>query len=275
MKKPGAIENHPSAVRRFTDIFMILLIAWSIYASIHSYKNSQQILTFYTVELLAVLFVKLHPVFTTVLILGSYLINYLILNFGVAEGLINPYNYTMLAVLSAVGAIINYRLTINYISEKNKADILNQSLEIIANHDSTTRLQNRYALNQRIPDYLDRDICVAMGDINKFKTVNDTYGHTTGDDVLKAFSDILIKYFPHDSIFRYGGDEFLIIESVSSQNDILEKLRLVNEEFASVKFANIQITLSCSFGCITAHPMHPQDLFAALAKADKILYEEK
>jgi diguanylate cyclase (GGDEF)-like protein len=275
MKKPDIIKTHPNSVRGVIDCFMSLLIIWSIYASINSYINNQQLLTFYTVELLVVLFVKLHPAFTTALILGSYTLNFLILNFGIKSGFINPYNYAMLALLSAAGAIINYRLTINYISEKNKANMLNKSLEIIANHDSTTRLQNRYALNQRIPDYLDRDICVAMGDINNFKMVNDTFGHTAGDDVLKAFSDILLDHFPKESIFRYGGDEFLIIEYGSNISAIQARLKSANEAFASAQITDVSITLSCSFGCVTAHPKNPQDLFDVLSQADQLLYKEK
>ena len=253
----------------------IELGAWSIFASVNSYVNHQQILTFYTVELLAVLFVRLHPVFTTSLIVSSYAVNYIILNFGFIKGLINPYNYIMLMVLSAVGAILNYHLTANYISEKNKANLLNESLEIIANHDSTTRLQNRYALNQRIPDFLDKDICVTMGDINKFKEVNDTYGHRTGDDVLKTFADILLQFFPRESVFRYGGDEFLIIENGSDVDTMREKLRKVNEKFAGVRIANMQTGLSFCFGCISAHPQNPTELFSVLTKADQILYDEK
>ena len=273
--KTDAVKNHPMACKAFIGVFMVLLIAWSIFASVNSYVNHQQILTFYTVELLAVLFVRLHPVFTTSLIVSSYAVNYIILNFGFIKGLINPYNYIMLMVLSAVGAILNYHLTANYISEKNKANLLNKSLEIIANHDSATRLQNRYALNQRIPDFLDKDICVTMGDINKFKEVNDTYGHRTGDDVLKTFADILLQFFPRESVFRYGGDEFLIIENGSDVDTMREKLRKVNEKFAGVRIANMQTGLSFCFGCISAHPQNPTELFSVLTKADQILYDEK
>ena len=275
MKKPDTIRNHSVAVRTFVDVFVILLIAWSMFASVNSYVNSQQMLTFYTVELLAVLFVKLHPLFTGAIIIGSYTAHYFILSFGFTGEPINPYNYFMLAALSTVGAVLNYHLSINYISEKNKATVLNQSLEIIANHDSTTRLQNRYALNQRVPDYLDKDICVAMGDINSFKAVNDTYGHRTGDDVLKTFADILLQFFPNECLFRYGGDEFLIIETGSDVEEIREKIRLVNEKFNSVRIANMQTGLSCSFGCVKAHPMNPTELFAVLTQADQILYQEK
>lgn len=275
LKKPEAVKNHPNALKVFIGGFIILMIIWSMFASINSYVNHQQILTFYTVELLAVLFVKLHPLFSTAIILSSYTAFYLILNFGFIEGLINPYNYFMLSVLSLVGAVINYKMTINYISEKNKAIILNQSLEIIANHDSITRLQNRYALNQHVPDYIGTDICVAMGDINSFKAVNDTYGHSVGDDVLKIFSDILLRYFPREALYRYGGDEFLIIESDCGIEQLNEKLRLVNETFSSVRVSNVQTGLSCSFGSVAAHPLNPTELFAALAQADQKLYKEK
>lgn len=275
MRRPDRIGDHPKAVRGFVNGFVILLLVWSMFASVNSYVHYQQLLTFYTVELLTVLFVKLHPVFTAVVILGSYTAYFLILNFGFIPGLINPYNYAMLALLSVLGAILNYHLTANYIDEKNKANLLNDSLEIIANHDSTTRLQNRYALNQRVPGYLDRDICVAMGDINNFKKVNDTYGHTAGDDVLKTFADILLKFFPNESVFRYGGDEFLIIEGGDDFDGLREKLRQVNRAFGEMRISNIQTGFSCSFGCMTAHPHNPSELFYVLSQADGLLYKEK
>ncbi len=275
MNNPDVIRDHTRAVRAFVNTFIILLLVWSMFVSVNSYLHYQQILTFYTVELLTVLFVKLHPIFTTAVILTSYTANYLILNFVFIPGLINPYNYFMMALLSAVGGILNYHLTINYISEKNKATVLNRSLESIASHDSTTRLQNRYALNRRVPDCVNRDICVTMGDIDHFKTVNDTYGHNAGDDVLRIFADILLQYFPPESVFRYGGDEFLILTDGSDEAAVRETLKKVNETFSSVRISNITIGLSCSFGCIAARPRNSSELFAALAQADGALYEEK
>ena len=246
-----------------------------MFVSVANYVQHQQLLTFYTVELVAVLFVKLHPVFTTVTIFGSYILNYLILTFGFEGNAINPYNYMMLAVVSAAGAMLNYRLTINYISEKNKANMLNESLEIIANHDSITRLQNRYALNQNVFEYIGKDICIAMGDINSFKAVNDTYGHRFGDDVLKKFSDILLEVFPMKSVYRFGGDEFLIIEQGADIDALKEKLRQVNERFSSVRVSQIEAGLGCSFGCLSACPKDSTEFFDYLTQADKLLYREK
>ena len=275
MKRPDAIQQHPMGVKVFIGGFVILLIIWSMYVSVWNYINHQQLLTFYTVELILVLFVKLHPAFTTTVIFGSYILNYLILNFGFEEGVINPYNYLMFAALSVVGAIMNYRMTVGYISEKNKANLLNDSLEIIANHDSITRLQNRYALNQHVPDYIGKDICIAIGDINSFKAVNDTYGHRVGDDVLKGFADILVAVFPADSVFRFGGDEFLIIEKNNDLDGLNAKLRQVNERFSTLKISDVDSKLGCCFGCVTACPKDPAEFFEYLTQADQLLYQEK
>ena len=275
MKKPDTVKQHPRSVRLFIGSFLILLVVWSMVVSVWNYINHQQLLTFYTVGLIAALFVKLHPVFTTTVIFGSYIVNYLILNFGFERGVINPYNYMMLGALSVIGAIMNYRLTVGYISEKNKANMLNNSLEIIANHDSITRLQNRYALNQHVPDFIEKDICIAIGDINSFKAVNDTYGHRVGDDVLKGFADILVQVFPAESVFRFGGDEFLVIEKNSDLDGLKEKLGQVNAMFSALKISGINSQLGCSFGCVTACPKDPSEFFDYLTQADQLLYQEK
>lgn len=275
LKKVDDLSKYTLGVRFFIGGFIILLIIWSMFVSVSNYVNNQQLLTFYTVELIAVLFVKLHPLFTTAIILSSYIANYLILTIGYGGGKINLYNYLMLAALSIAGAMLNYRTTVNYISEKNKTNILNKSLEIIANHDSITRLQNRYALNQHVPEYIGINICIAMGDINSFKAVNDTYGHRVGDDVLKLFSDILLEVFPKECVYRYGGDEFLIIESGIKIDAFLDKLETVNDRFSSVKIEGVEKGLGCSFGCVEACPKDSPDFFDQLSQADKKLYDEK
>ena len=275
LASPDTVRDHAKCVRLFIGGVAIVMIIWGIIASVPDYISRQQLLIFYTVDLLALLFVKLRPVFITALITSSFLANYLILNFGYAQGQINPFNYTMLALLSVAGGIINYNLTAKYIKQKNRANLLNESLEIIASHDSITRLQNRYALNQRIPDYLDRSVCVAMGDIDSFKAVNDIYGHQTGDDVLKMFADILTAVFPEDQLYRYGGDEFLIITPDIDYNGFVKKLDEVNERFSKLTIHGTNHSLGCSFGCVTARADNPADFFNSVMEADKKLYEAK
>ncbi len=275
MKYKDSFNDHRFAIKLFIGSYIVMLVLWGMYASIHTYMRNEQILTFYTVELIVVLLVKLHPMFTSTVILISYFFYYLVLNYGLIPGMINPYNYAMLAVLSAVGAVMNYRITARYIAEKNKANQLNDSLEIIANHDSITRLQNRYALNQRVPEYVGREICVAMGDLNHFKTVNDTYGHQAGDDLLKAFSDILLRHLPKETAYRYGGDEFLIVMQGDDLEGFRATLERVSDEFAEKHDQGRGIGLGCSFGCVQARPESPTDFFDMLLQADRELYQEK
>ena len=275
MKSADTVKNHLAAVKIFIGGFIILMILWGMFVSVDNYVNGQQLLTFYTVELLAVVLVKLRPLFTTFVILGSYAANFLMLSACFGEGQINPYNYMMLAVLSVVGAVLNYRLTVSYIAEKNMANALTDAMEIISNYDSLTRLQNRYALNQKIPEYIGTDICVAMGDVNQFKKINDTYGHRTGDDVLKAFSEILLEVFLKECVFRFGGDEFLVIEYGSDLVAFHEKLREVNRRFAAAQIAEIKQELCCSFGCVSAQPQDIAEFFDMITQADKNLYREK
>lgn len=263
------------AVNLFVGAYVTLLVVWGMMASVQTFIRGEQIITFFTVELIVVIFIKLRPLFTATLVVSSYTAFYILLNVCIRQGMINPYNYFMMGILSVAGAMLIYRITASYIEQKNKAAVLNDSLEIIANHDSTTRLQNRYALNQRIPDYLNTDICLAMLDINDFKTVNDTYGHRAGDDVLKAFSDILLECFGHEEIFRYGGDEFLIVSCTRDRAGFRNKLDEINDRFGALQVGDIKSTFSCSAGSVSVCPQDPNDFFDAVMRADKALYEAK
>ena len=267
-------DKHPKAVKVFYNIFVVLLLIWGMAASVNTYLNRQQILTFYTVELLVVLFIRLKPYVTAAIILGTYTLNFILLNILIPDQL-QPYNYFMLAVLSVIGATVNYALTVRYIEQKNTAIHLSESLEIIANHDSMTRLQNRYALNQQISDYVGEDICLAIGDINNFKLVNDTYGHLVGDDVLKAFAAILTENFPKEDVYRYGGDEFLIISRTRDYAGFSNKLDLLNEQFGKVVIGDGYSGFSCGFGSLSAHPENAAEVIDLIIRADKKLYLEK
>lgn len=274
MRKKDLAGRH-TAVSIFVGAYMILLVVWGMLASVLTFIRGEQIITFFTVELMAVIFVRLRPLFTSVLVLSSYTIFYIGLNVWIKPGMINPYNYFMIGIISVAGAVIIYRITVSYIEQKNKANRLNDSLEIIANHDSMTRLQNRYALNQRIPEYLNKDICIAMLDINSFKAVNDSYGHRAGDDVLKVFSDLLLDSFDREEIYRYGGDEFLIVSLSRDLAAFRSKLIRLNDRFSEVRVSGVEGGFSCCFGCISACPENPADFFDLVIQADKKLYEAK
>ncbi|MGC9054063.1 MAG: GGDEF domain-containing response regulator [Candidatus Hydrogenedens sp.] len=93
-----------------------------------------------------------------------------------------------------------------------------KALEYEAIHDPLTGCLNRRGILERLNEELERSqrtgeqFCVAMCDLDHFKKINDTYGHQTGDDVLKGFVHIIRSQLrPYDQIGRLGGEEFLII----------------------------------------------------------------
>lgn len=275
MRRAGFFRRRHAAVNVFATAYFVVMVVWALFVSARPYLRGEQIVSFYTVQLCGVLFIKLRPVFTASMILASYAACFIWYDFFLDAGKISLYSFVMLGVISAAGAVANYRLTVNHLQQKNRAEKLNKSLEVIANHDSTTGLQNRYALNMRINGCLNCDLCVAMGDINSFKLVNDTYGHHMGDVMLKHFAEILTRYFPSEAVFRYGGDEFLVISPGDDLDAFRETLNRVNRDFAATRPDGFELEPGCSFGCVTGHPESAADFFNMMQKADQNLYSEK
>lgn len=154
-----------------------------------------------------------------------------------------------------------------------------QELSFLAAHDPLTMCLNRRELNRRFEklftDAQQRgtDLSCIMVDIDHFKTVNDRYGHATGDKVLKAVADTL-KSFTRDNdlVGRYGGEEFCIVikgRSIKTTYMIAERMRLaIKKEPCS----GVQVTASFGIKAIAPDVHNPEDM---LIQADKVLYVAK
>lgn len=120
--------------------------------------------------------------------------------------------------------------------------------------DSLTGLLKHSRIKEQVQTEIQRALrgqyalSLVMLDLDHFKRVNDTYGHSTGDQVLKAFSYMLRRRFRNsDSLGRYGGEEFLLLlpnATASSAQEIIEQLRT---QFASLEFGQGDQTFSCTF----------------------------
>lgn len=133
--------------------------------------------------------------------------------------------------------------------------------------DNLTNIYNRKILNNR----LKYDVLV-MCDIDNFKTINDTYGHQTGDELLKTIAKNLSKILRNeDTLLRYGGDEFTILFKNCTMEDIKRKLDKVKENKFSINDSTVTITMS--FG-ITEYT-EGKGLEEAISEADQALYESK
>jgi len=159
---------------------------------------------------------------------------------------------------------------------------MNESLRILATMDSLTGVFNRRTILESLEKELHRShrygkvFGIILTDIDFFKIVNDTYGHQTGDNVLKCVCDnISANIRVNDVIGRYGGEEFLIImpETDTDQAAIAaEKLRSAVESM-SVPKESKQVKVTASFGVSSYR--QSDDTKMIIARVDKALYESK
>ena len=205
----------------------------------------------------------------------SSMVFYCCLEFFIKPGMIQPINYTLFILILVGSSIVRYRVGVNNIYQKLRIQQLNNALEEIANHDSLTRLKNRHALSCLIPTYTGREICIAMLDINKFKYFNDTFGHKKGDEILCLVSDILTKVLAGCDVFRYGGDEFLVVGKEISEADLGEKLAECNSLLGQYSTDKGRPELSFSCGVVGLKASDANYVYDAISKADMLLYENK
>lgn len=159
----------------------------------------------------------------------------------------------------------------------------NLRLESLANHDALTGLANRTMLFKQmdiILSYTERDKTMAailFVDLNKFKSINDKYGHDAGDALLISIASRIQKMTrASDVVARLGGDEFLIIlskiESAEQAQSIAKKINVcINEPF---KYLDHTLRVSASIGT-SLYPNDAKDKETLIKLADKKMYRVK
>ncbi|MGC8820757.1 MAG: GGDEF domain-containing protein [Fervidobacterium sp.] len=142
--------------------------------------------------------------------------------------------------------------------------------------DRLTGLYNRWKFNQLIEELFERrenNFSVFLTDIDDFKKVNDTYGHITGDKVLKMIADILKKNVADDGIVsRYGGEEFVgvIYKDKVKTLELCEKMRK-EIEISSSSLFGFKVTISIGI----AHISERSNATELIGLADQRLYRAK
>ncbi len=151
-----------------------------------------------------------------------------------------------------------------------------------ATTDGLTGLVNRRTLDTRLDEAIARarrlrtPLCVLLGDIDHFKSVNDTYGHGTGDEVLKHVAHALTGVArTSDVVARYGGEEFCVVLEGTEQAGgvrLAERMRLAIKELRFAT-ANGPLSVTASFG--VALLLDSDDAHTVRARADAALYRAK
>ena len=174
-------------------------------------------------------------------------------------------------------------LSRNYYALLRKQHTKTRMLQFQAERDHLTGLFNRRTLQRNLDLYCEQGVDgrvaeplgIIMFDIDHFKRINDTYGHTEGGDyVLRTLGSVLISCLRKGDIAgRFGGEEFLVIipgQPVSVVVEVAERIRRAVES-TSWKFPDMRVTVSCGYSWTTV-PCNPDTL---VTRADKFLYEAK
>lgn len=193
------------------------------------------------------------------------------------DNIIFNYVLTMLGSVCAILLLVLsfIRVNVDWFMEKY-TEVSDKS-----RHDLLTGLYNKLTFENESKEYLknredgDRAILLIL-DFDNFKHVNDNYGHQIGDEVLKAFANILTSEFrPNDIIGRVGGDEFMVLMRGIKEKDVGRADEISGEilEQLSRLFIGKAGPFSCSIGIGTDSTGYD---FGELYKlADKALYEAK
>jgi diguanylate cyclase (GGDEF)-like protein/PAS domain S-box-containing protein len=158
-------------------------------------------------------------------------------------------------------------------------------LTAIARRDPLTGLGNRRGLEEdlvlleaRVARYGQR-YCMAMLDVDRFKSYNDTYGHQAGDKVLQAVAARLKdEARGGDALYRYGGEEFLCIfpeQSLATATQAVQRMRLGVAQLAVEHVANPPGVLTVSAGVAKLDSDHTRSMSEVLKEADEALYRAK
>jgi diguanylate cyclase (GGDEF)-like protein len=149
----------------------------------------------------------------------------------------------------------------------------------LAMQDGLTSLNNRRSFDEQLKRAMNRanrqhsKVGLIICDLDKFKAINDTYGHVIGDEVLIHFSQALKESVrDSDSIFRFGGDEFsVIVEDAAKDALLVIEQRIYSAMSKNALLAKYKV--ACSLGYTFMNRIDTQDSF--FERADKALYQRK
>ena len=189
--------------------------------------------------------------------------------------------YPVWLSLSAVydeDRVSNYVGVFTDISRRKAAE---DRLVFLASHDPLTRLLNRDALFRKLEDIclsgIEQSFAVLFIDLDRFKLINDSFGHATGDNLLRIVAARLSFVVGSNALLaRQGGDEFtLLLEDTGQRAAVIDMAnRLLDELSQPITLENQELHITASIGIALA-PEHGKDAATLLRHADTALYRAK
>ncbi|MHC1746804.1 MAG: GGDEF domain-containing protein [Cellulosilyticaceae bacterium] len=205
-------------------------------------------------------------------------------------------NNKVFYIISKYVNINGYELVLELINEVSEnimlnADGYNEFIDRISHinseiySDELSQVYGRQYLNEKLPimleyaTYRGNKVGVAIVDIDDFKSINDSYGHLIGDEIIKAIASLLkgnVSERRGDFIVRFGGDEFIVVLNNISKDTLYKKVQLFVERAQQIIMEDIQYgQLTLSIGAAFSDELSLLDMRSIIALADKRLYQAK
>lgn len=181
---------------------------------------------------------------------------------------IDAWRYISLSIVAIIIlCVIRITLYWNQSNKKMNVDTLTGCSSRVAMQNMLEHLNSKKKYN----------ISIIYLDLNKFKSINDSYGHDYGDKVLCVFSDVLIEIFGEIGyVGRIGGDEFMVILLNAEENEITQLCEKVEKRLQEKsKELNLKDVISSSYGIATREKGSSEILHNIVNKADERMYRYK
>lgn len=164
-------------------------------------------------------------------------------------------------------------VTVGLISLIRHSAAMLTELEFLSFHDSLTGLCNRRMFQKSIAAKGDDIFALMLMDLDHFKTINDKFGHDTGDQVLRGIADLLQRHCGNKGeIFRLGGEEFAIVMADASQSELEESAESFRKRVAALN-GNDDTRVTISIG--TGLRRQGESSSELMRRVDRALYRAK
>ena len=196
-----------------------------------------------------------------------------LINIGIDHYLVKPIrSEQLLQTLQRAAKKINYRkMEVQY----------TQKLEKLAYRDPMTGIANRRHFFEKVNTLFHKSranhfpIHLFMMDIDRFKEVNDTFGHDVGDELIRVFVNIVKNELSKNDCFaRIGGDEFILVMQMSKEKALYIVERIQNNIFEIHSLLGSDVNFTVSMGMTEIEDID-QDIDSVIKRADINLYSEK
>jgi len=201
------------------------------------------------------------------------------------ESILTNWRHSALVVLLVFLAVLLI-LVIFILFVRRQVSSIGELIDL-SSHDSLTKLWNRRAFDEKFNEELRRatrrghSLSLLFADIDYFKAFNDSFGHQAGDDCLRIVANVLDSNFVRagEQVFRYGGEEFVVLLPNTSDSDALTLGQRVVEALSAKKIPHplspIASIVTISVGVATASPNQDYNGNELIDTADRALYKAK